>query len=509
MCRTKVIFRADGGSEIGLGHVVRSLALAEMLYNFECVFAIQNPGMHLKAQIENVCSQIIELPVLSKNDKNFVFELAPYLTGKEIVVLDGYAFATEYQNVIKAKGCMLVCIDDIHAYHFVADVVINHAGGVKEEDYSTEPYTQCFLGPQYALLRPPFLKCKTSDAQDKSLKNILINMGGADPDNATCDVISEVRKCLFFDQIHVVTGAAYKYQKELSDIVAMDDRIIRHTAINAEQMASLMQCCGVCVCPPSSVSLEYSTINGLLLLKQIADNQAEIKSYLTGMGLAFDFDKDFQNIMKSDIQETYNKMLPKQRKLSDGRSDKRLRAIFHRLKLDAAVTVRPVRQEDIKICYEWANDVEVRQSSYNTAPIAFEDHVIWFSNKLKDPRSNFYIMEHCGKPAGQVRFYGGNEKVISYLVAPEMRGKGLGRTLVKKGLAQLLKDVKDVKKVTGYIKKSNIASCNACHRAGFLKNPDAETLYPDSVVYEFLVETKQQQKPATEMKAMLRYLTEK
>lgn len=493
MSKTKVIFRADGGSEIGLGHVIRSLALAEMLHDFECVFAIQNPATHLRAQIENVCSQIIELPVLSKSDEAFVFELEPYITGNEIVVLDGYGFATAYQNVIKAKGCILVCIDDIHAYHFVADIIINHSGGVREEDYSVESYTQCFLGPQYALLRPPFYKCKTCGAQNRSLKNIFINMGGADPDNATCDVTNEVSKYLFFDQIHVVTGAAYRYQKELSDIVVRDNRIIHHTAINATEMASLMQSCGVGVCPPSSVSLEYSTINGLLFLKQIADNQAEVKSYLIGMELAFDFDKNFQNIMGTDIQEAYNKMVLKQKKFFDGRSDKRLRALFHRLKLDTAVTVRPARAEDLETCYEWANDAEVRKSSFNTALIAYEDHVRWFSNKLKDPGSQFYIIEYHGKPAGQIRFDGGDEKVTSYLVAPEMRGKGLGRILVKKGITQLLKDVEGVKKVTGYIKKSNIASCNACHRAGFVKNTQAETLYPDSVVYEYIVAAKQKQ----------------
>src|SRR4030095_2375161 len=79
------------------------------------------------------------------------------LKGDEIVVLDGYNFKTTYQQQIKSKGCKLVCIDDIHAYHFVADVVINHAPGIDAKQYSCEAYTQLYLGTKYVLLKKIFL----------------------------------------------------------------------------------------------------------------------------------------------------------------------------------------------------------------------------------------------------------------------------------------------------------------------------------------------------------------
>ena len=78
------------------------------------------------------------------------------LQGNEIVVLDGYNFDTVYQTEIKSKGCKLVCIDDIHAYHFVADVVINHAPDISREQYSCESYTKLYLGTEYLLLKKLF-----------------------------------------------------------------------------------------------------------------------------------------------------------------------------------------------------------------------------------------------------------------------------------------------------------------------------------------------------------------
>jgi UDP-2,4-diacetamido-2,4,6-trideoxy-beta-L-altropyranose hydrolase len=93
--KRRVIFRADGNSRIGLGHVARSLALAHMLRGeFECVFAVQSPTKELKEQILQVCSGIISLPLCLPSEERFVHELAAYISKDEIVVLDGYDFGT-------------------------------------------------------------------------------------------------------------------------------------------------------------------------------------------------------------------------------------------------------------------------------------------------------------------------------------------------------------------------------------------------------------------------------
>src|SRR5205823_4199042 len=106
--------------------------------------------------------------------------LSENLNPTDIVVLDGYNFNTEYQQAIKNKGCKLVVIDDLHAWHQVADVVINHAEGITSPDYSAESYTQFCLGLDYVLLRKPFLQPKTSIRKITSVKKVFISMGAAD-----------------------------------------------------------------------------------------------------------------------------------------------------------------------------------------------------------------------------------------------------------------------------------------------------------------------------------------
>src|ERR1035437_10795092 len=86
----RIFFRADGSSKIGLGHVVRCLALIEMLNrDFECIFLIKDADEKIKHLIERNC-KLIELRS-SDFDKE-VLEVLNIVTGNDIVVLDGYCF---------------------------------------------------------------------------------------------------------------------------------------------------------------------------------------------------------------------------------------------------------------------------------------------------------------------------------------------------------------------------------------------------------------------------------
>lgn len=103
--------------------------------------------------MEKVCQFV------SLDEESHFDDFLTYLTGKEIVVLDNYFFTTDYQRAIKGKGCKLVCVDDMHDKHYVADVVINHAL-TDTSLFEVEPYTKLAIGNNWALLRKPFLKGK-------------------------------------------------------------------------------------------------------------------------------------------------------------------------------------------------------------------------------------------------------------------------------------------------------------------------------------------------------------
>jgi len=489
MDKTKVIFRADGNSKIGLGHVIRSLALAEMVKDkFDCVFAIQNPDVEIVKQIKTICSAVIYLPACS-NKADLKNELNPYLFGNEIVVLDGYLFDTDYQRHIKKMGTRLICIDDIKAYHFVAHAIINTAGTLQKSDYSVEGYTQCYLGPQYALLRSVFLNSAKKDKPAFATRKVFVNMGGADPFNDTIKTVSYLTAFEYFDEINIVTGAAFQFRNQLYNLIKQDVRIKHYSSLDALQMAQLMHKCGIAICPPSGVAFEYASIRGLLFLKQIADNQVEVKKYFIEQGLAFDFENDFTQIVSSEqkINDALHHVVDKQMAVLDGQSDQRLRRLFHRQEALLQISLRRACSDDVMITFNWANDPEVRRSSYNPNPITLEDHTNWFAKKIKAPNTFYYIVEVNSTPIGQIRFDGEDEVVISYLIDIEMRGKGLASLILEKGVETLLNDCQSIHSIIGYVKNENVASCKAFEKAGFALSSDKEIPYPDSVKYEIVI----------------------
>lgn len=259
--KRKICFRADASAEIGYGHFIRTLALADMLKDdFECVFYTQSPTEYQQKEAEKVC-KLVALPA---DDTRFQLFL-DRLKGDEIVVLDNYFYTTDYQRAIKAKGCKLVCIDDMHDKHYVADAVVNH-GPVTPDEFDCEPYTKLYLGEQNKLLRKPFLQ----PLKNRKRNNVaIVNLGGADPFRLTDKVVSLFMSLNTPYQVTVILGDTVYLSEENRNRVEVKSRL------TAEQMAELFETSAFGILPASTVSIEASSRGLPLLTGYQADNQEE------------------------------------------------------------------------------------------------------------------------------------------------------------------------------------------------------------------------------------------
>jgi UDP-2,4-diacetamido-2,4,6-trideoxy-beta-L-altropyranose hydrolase len=468
--KRRIIFRADGNSRIGLGHVVRSLALADMLrQEFECIFAIQSPDRALQEQIRHICHGIIALPPSSPTEERFSHELAAYISDEEIVVLDGYNFGTTYQQNIKERGAMLVCIDDIHAYTFVADAVINQAGGLSAEKYNLAPSTKLCLGPAYALLRKPFLEAaRTERMLPPGKLRVLLNMGGADPDNHTLRIATELNELEAVQHIEVIIGSAYPHTVALENWLQQNNKARLHQNLGARVLCNLMYKCAVAITSASGVAYEYCAVGGSLFVLQTAKNQESMYGFLTGNGLANDYSKLKQKLQQGLTEVQFRQQVTRQREQFDGRSDERLKQLFHTLSLRVSLTFRDVTTNDMQLLFSWANDPEVRSRSFNPEPIPLENHTRWFYARLDNPDTILYIAETEGEPVAHIRFeIAGKVATISYLIAENYRGHGLGHTVLLKGIQRLKMQRPVVQQVEGLVQPDNIASVRAFEKAGF------------------------------------------
>lgn len=476
--KRRIIFRADGNSQIGLGHVVRSLALADMLrHEFECVFAIQAPSFELQDQIKEVCHGLLILPRCTPEEERFTYELRAYVSSEEIVVLDGYHFKTEYQQRLKDTNCILVCIDDIHAYSFVADAVINQAGGIPPHLYSTAPYTKLILGPKFALLRQPFLYASKAERTltDKHL-SVFLNMGGADPMNKTLGIAKELSQNANIKRVEIVVGTAYRHLVELQLWLQNQELFSLHHDLTAQQMQELMSQCTLAVTSASGIAYEYAAVGGVLFVLQTADNQAALYQFLTESRIAKDY-KNLHDLLNSDsLTKLFSEQINSQRQHFDGHSDERLRHLFQNLSLSAGLILRKVEEKDKLLLFDWANDPEVRKNSFNPNLISLPSHSRWFDAKINDKQTLLYIAEAEEKAVAHIRFSIMDETAtISYLIGADFRGKGLGFSLLQKGIQQLIAQRPGIKQVEGLVQSQNIASIRIFEKAGFsYGKPDTE-----------------------------------
>lgn len=268
----KVYLRADAGYGIGYGHFIRTLALADVLKDgFDCTFFTTQPTEYQLGEMAKVCKH-----VALKEETKFE-DFFSCLNGDEIVVLDNYFYTTDYQREIKAKGCRLVCIDDMHDKHYVADAVINHTPGTTEQQFSKEDFTRLFLGPEYLLIRRPFREAIKNHTYYKDNQNIYICYGGSDEMNLTrkaCELILANNP----RHIDAVVGGAYEFYDDLVEY-AKDKDITVYRNISPEQIVSLLQESCLAVVPDSMVFFEACCLRRPTISGYDCDNQMFISQY--------------------------------------------------------------------------------------------------------------------------------------------------------------------------------------------------------------------------------------
>jgi UDP-2,4-diacetamido-2,4,6-trideoxy-beta-L-altropyranose hydrolase len=312
--KIKIILRADGNATIGLGHVYRLLALADMLRDdFQIVFAIAKPDEFLKSTIGQYAHEIIELPVTfaykppseKLPGEEMPIDLAPYLTGNEIVVTDGYWFGTEYQKVVKKTGAKLVCVDDFAENYFYADAMINHAPGLIQSQYRSEPYTKFFLGLDYALLRKDFFKPFPNNRTKQSL---IIGLGSSDTYEITGKILNATMHSDFFSEIHVMIATLFseKSRQQLLDISSNSpNKIFLHQNLNASELVSLMDTCEYAAVSASTMLLECYSRGLICFTGYYTANQLNIYNGFTNQNFAYgwgDFNNFNVHVINSEIE---------------------------------------------------------------------------------------------------------------------------------------------------------------------------------------------------------------
>lgn len=121
--------------------------------------------------------------------------------------------------------------------------------------------------------------------------------------------------------------------------------------------------------------------------------------------------------------------------------------------------LREATKQDINLLFDWVNERSVRENSFLSENITYQEHKKWFENLLKrdDIRQYIYV---CGnEPVGQIRVtIEGEEAEIGYSVCLQKRGLGYGKEMVRLVRKQIKQDFPNVRKLVAKVKPGNVVS---------------------------------------------------
>lgn len=139
--------------------------------------------------------------------------------------------------------------------------------------------------------------------------------------------------------------------------------------------------------------------------------------------------------------------------------------------------MRPVAPHDAYALWLWANDEATRAASFGRALIPWADHVRWLGRALTDPGQVHLVAElEDGLPVGAIRFEsadGWQTARLSYVIAPEARGRGLSGPLVRSGV-RWVRGSKAGVSIWATVMRANARSLRVFRNGGWEETADGE-----------------------------------
>ena len=308
----EILFRADGNSEIGLGHLYRLFSLIEMLKeHFKFTF-VSSENSTVNIIPNSYQLKIIPSQITIKEEPEWISK--EFHKNNTLLIADGYQFNSSYQQKIKEQGFKLVYIDDLASEYMFADLIINHSPNITSQIYSAEPYTKFALGTKYALLRPAFLDLIAKEKTAQKIDKAFVCFGGSDPYNLTLKATKALLKIPQVKNINIVLGGAYSH-KEIYTLAQKNIKICQN--LSEEELLKIMVTSNFAIAPASTILYELCCVQIPVLSGYYVKNQKKIYNGFANKKAIFEMGnlKDFSitsfedhllQFFKIDFQELIN-----------------------------------------------------------------------------------------------------------------------------------------------------------------------------------------------------------
>lgn len=337
----RLLIRADGNLQIGYGHVMRCLALAQEWRETRgpVTFVMADPPADLRSRVQHERMDVTALGVPPYGDDD------AGLTAGEAerhqaawIVLDGYRFLPSYQQQLRERRPLLMFDDEARAPQICADIVLNQNLSAAAADYDGRaPGARLLLGCEYALLRREFLERGEREIAERP-RRLLITLGGSDPENATGAVLRELRHIEGLE-IRAIAGGGHQHADELqaeASCMSSATEVLK----NVDNMRAQMAWAEMAISAAGSTCWEMAYMGLPALMLVLSRDQEQIAAALQERGVSIDLGRHQEGVARLPGElaslladrERRQRMSVQGRQLVDGKGAARVVAAMEELR---------------------------------------------------------------------------------------------------------------------------------------------------------------------------------
>ena len=294
-----IFIRTNTSNKDGLGHLSRSLILAEELAGKDksiVVFLDNAPTSEITNFIGDI--KVISLydeEIHYKNeieDASICSAIVSKITSKDVIlIIDDYRFDYEWEKKIKNKfnnQCLIIAIDDTGERPHFSDVLIDAKWDkdntkLRYQDL-TRPSTVRLLGPAFNLSRALVL---SESFKKNSCKTLLLSIGGGGDSSIYIRIINAIVEEKVSDEkilIYVVLGPYLSNKDDLYKLNIKNDLVEVVCVKNCSNLSSLMLGSDLYVGAIGGTFYESNALELPSITFELSDNQKNSISILEDYG---------------------------------------------------------------------------------------------------------------------------------------------------------------------------------------------------------------------------------
>ena len=285
MTTPRILFFADAGPDVGGGHVMRCLTLAQALagQGAACAFAAPPAAMRLLDTFAPSDMERLPLPEGTPSRQAAPIADLARTWGAQAAVVDHYGFGPAEEVMVRTGVHRLLVLDDLKRGH-LCDLVLDSNLDRAAADY---PGVESLIGPAYALVRPEFAALRDQALLRRAgaePRRLLIALGLTDVGGISARVVQALSPALGALRVDIVLGAGAPSLSALAPLASRDPRLTLH--VDARDMADLTAAADLAIGAGGSSVWERCCLGLPTLTLVLADNQRDAAQALAARGAA-------------------------------------------------------------------------------------------------------------------------------------------------------------------------------------------------------------------------------